>query len=99
MALRLTNSLSDWFCLQLCLDFFFVHDIFIHQRFKLFRNAKGFYFKGLRKAHKVHHNYLEKEDGENFGMLIVPFKYFKSGIKKSNSVKKMAKFSLHTDNL
>lgn len=57
--------------------YFIVHDIFIHQRFKLFRNANNWYAKGVRRAHKIHHKHLGKGDGENFGMLIVPFKYFK----------------------
>ena len=56
--------------------YFFVHDIFIHQRFKLFRNADHWYFKAIRRAHKVHHKHLNKEHGECFGMLWVPFKYF-----------------------
>lgn len=57
--------------------YFTVHDIFIHQRFKVFRNADNRYTKGIRRAHKMHHKHLEKEDGECFGMLFVPFKYFK----------------------
>ena len=57
--------------------YFTVHDIFIHQRFKLFRNANNWYAKGVRRAHKMHHKHLGKEDGECFGMLVVPFKYFK----------------------
>lgn len=59
------------------LAYFLVHDIFIHQRFKLFRNANNWYAKGVRRAHKIHHKHLGKEDGECFGMLFVPFKYFK----------------------
>jgi beta-carotene 3-hydroxylase len=57
--------------------YFMVHDIFIHQRFKWFRNANNKYTKGIRRAHKMHHKHLGKEDGECFGMLFVPFKYFK----------------------
>ncbi|KPM31571.1 Beta-carotene hydroxylase [Croceitalea dokdonensis DOKDO 023] len=57
--------------------YFVVHDIFIHQRFKLLRNANNWYAKGVRRAHKMHHKHLGKEDGECFGMLFVPFKYFK----------------------
>lgn len=59
------------------LAYFFVHDILIHQRIKWFRYTKNSYFKALRKAHKVHHKHLNKEDGECFGMLVVPLKYFK----------------------
>ena len=57
--------------------YFMVHDIFIHQRFKIFRNANNRYAKGIRRAHKIHHKNINKEDGECFGMLWVPLKYFK----------------------
>lgn len=57
--------------------YFMVHDIFIHQRFKLFRNVNNRYAKGVRRAHKMHHKNIGKEKGECFGMLLVPFKYFK----------------------
>lgn len=56
--------------------YFLVHDVFIHQRFKWFTRTDNIYFRALRKAHKVHHKHLGKEDGECFGMLIVPRKYF-----------------------
>ncbi len=58
--------------------YFFVHDIFIHQRFKFFRNANNAYFKAIRRAHKVHHKHLGKTNGECFGMLWIPFKYFRN---------------------
>ncbi|WP_417876262.1 beta-carotene hydroxylase [Winogradskyella sediminis] len=57
--------------------YFIVHDIFIHQRFKWLRNIDNKYARGLRRAHKIHHKHLSKDKGENFGMLIVPLKYFK----------------------
>ncbi len=57
--------------------YFLVHDIFIHQRIKIFRNANNWYARGVRRAHKIHHKHLGKEEGECFGMLWVPFKYFK----------------------
>ena len=59
------------------ITYFLVHDIFIHQRFKIFRNANNWYARGIRRAHKIHHKHLGKKDGECFGMLFVPFKYFK----------------------
>jgi beta-carotene 3-hydroxylase len=75
---------SFWYALPIGLGimaygaaYFLVHDIFIHQRFKLFRNANNWYAKGVRRAHKMHHKHLGKGDGECFGMLFVPFKYFK----------------------
>ena len=57
--------------------YFMVHDVFIHQRFKLFRTANSKYAKGIRRAHKMHHKNIHKEGGECFGMLWVPIKYFK----------------------
>jgi len=56
--------------------YFLVHDIFVHQRIKIFRNAKGNYFKALRRAHKMHHKHIGKENGESFGFLIVGKKYY-----------------------
>ena len=64
--------------------YFLVHDIFIHQRFKIFRNTDSFYLRAIRKAHKVHHKHLDKNDGECFGMLWVPVKYFKEAIETKN---------------
>ena len=58
--------------------YFLVHDIFIHQRFRIFRNTDNKYFKAIRRAHKTHHKHLGKEQGECFGMLWVPFKFFRS---------------------
>ncbi len=57
--------------------YFMVHDIFIHQRFKIFRKTDNRYAKGLRRAHKIHHKNIHKNGGECFGMLVVPIKYFK----------------------
>lgn len=59
------------------LTYFMVHDIFIHQRFKLFRNANNRYARALRRAHKMHHKHINKEDGECFGMLFFPLKYWR----------------------
>jgi beta-carotene 3-hydroxylase len=69
-----------WFGLGITLyglAYFLIHDLFIHQRIKILRNSKLKYLKALRKAHKVHHKNRFKEDGECFGMLIVPFGFFK----------------------
>lgn len=65
--------------------YFFIHDIFIHQRFKIFRNSEHWYFKAIRRAHKMHHKHINKEHGECFGMLWVPFKYFFENNKKTEA--------------
>ncbi len=63
--------------------YFMVHDIFIHQRFKILRNSDNFYFRAIRRAHKMHHKHLDKEEGECFGMLWVPLKYFIEALKRN----------------
>lgn len=62
-----------------------VHDIFIHQRIKIFTRSDNIYLRAIRKAHKVHHKHLGKEDGECFGMLLVPWKYFRQAIDYKRS--------------
>ena len=56
--------------------YFVVHDVIIHRRFNWFDKITNPYILGLRKAHKVHHKHLGKKDGECFGMLNVPKRYF-----------------------
>jgi len=62
--------------------YFLIHEVFIHQRIKWFRKSNSKYLRAIRRAHKVHHKHLGKHEGECFGMLIVPFKYFKAELKK-----------------
>jgi beta-carotene 3-hydroxylase len=64
--------------------YFVVHDIIIHQRFRLFTRWNNFYVRAIRKAHKVHHKHLGKEDGECFGMLWVPMKYFREALRSQS---------------
>ena len=59
------------------LCYFLVHDVFIHRRFDWFKRTDNVYFRAIRKAHKVHHKHLKKEEGECFGMLVVPLKFFR----------------------
>ena len=61
--------------------YFFVHDVFIHQRLKVFSKTSNPYFLAIRRAHKQHHKHLTKEQGECFGFLFVPIKYFKMYFK------------------
>jgi beta-carotene 3-hydroxylase len=68
--------------------YFLVHDVLIHRRFKWFDKTQSVYFRALRKAHKMHHKHMGKEDGECFGMLFVPMKYFREA---AASVRKTAK--------
>ena len=63
------------------LAYFLVHDIFIHQRVKFFRNSNNAYLRAARRAHKIHHKHITKEDGECFGMLFFPLKYLRKELK------------------
>ena len=56
--------------------YFLVHEIIIHQRFKLFTRSNNRYIKAIRWAHKMHHKHLDKQEGESFGMLLVAKKYW-----------------------
>ena len=58
--------------------YFLVHDVLIHRRFKWFDKTNNWYFRGLRKAHKMHHKHLGKDKGECFGMLLFPYKHYKN---------------------
>ena len=58
------------------LAYFLIHEIIIHRRIPPPKKTKSKYIKAIRKAHKVHHKNRGKYNGVNFGMLIVPKKYF-----------------------
>ena len=57
--------------------YFLVHEVIIHRRLPPPSQTKSKYIKAIRKAHKIHHKNRGKYHGVNFGMLIVPMKYFK----------------------
>lgn len=59
------------------LAYFLIHEVIIHRRLPPPSKTKSKYIKAIRKAHKVHHKNQGKYNGVNFGMLIVPMKYFK----------------------
>jgi len=65
--------------------YFLVHDVFIHQRFPWFKRSNHPYFMAIRKAHKIHHKHLNKEDGECFGMLLVPPKFYRDASRAAKS--------------
>jgi len=69
------------------LAYFLVHDVFIHRRLNFFKQGNHPYLKAIRKAHKVHHKKLVKEDGACFGMLWVPRKYHQEAKKAASSHK------------
>ena len=65
--------------------YFMVHDVIIHQRFRWFSKSNNWYVKGIKRAHKIHHKSMGKEHGQNFGMLIVPYKYFRERRQETGS--------------
>lgn len=67
------------------MTYFFVHDIFIHQRIDFLKNTQNPYLLAIRRAHKQHHKHLGKEEGECFGFLWVPVKYFKMYFNKAKA--------------
>jgi beta-carotene 3-hydroxylase len=60
-----------------------IHEVFIHQRIKIWRNTNNVYLKAVRRAHKMHHKHLQKEDGESFGMVLVEWKYIKQELEQA----------------
>jgi beta-carotene 3-hydroxylase len=59
------------------LIYFLIHDVYIHQRFKWFKQLDSKYSRAILRAHGAHHAKSSKEDCESFGLLIVNSKYFK----------------------
>ena len=69
------------------LAYFLIHEVIIHQRCKWFTRSNNRYIRAIRRAHKMHHKHIGKEDGESFGMLIVAKKYWDK-IRKDESLQK-----------
>jgi beta-carotene 3-hydroxylase len=57
--------------------YFLIHDVYIHQRFKWFRQLDGKYSRAILRAHGAHHSNQGKENAESFGLLVVASKFFK----------------------
>ena len=62
------------------LIYFLIHDVYIHQRFRWFKQLDSSYSRGILKAHGAHHAKHTKEDCESFGLLVVNPKYFKQKV-------------------
>ena len=56
--------------------YFLVHEVLIHRRFNWLDNMNNRYFDALKKGHRMHHQKINKEDGESFGLLFVPKQYW-----------------------
>jgi beta-carotene 3-hydroxylase len=59
------------------LAYFSVHEIVIHRRLKLVKPVRNRYLRALIRAHGAHHKRREREGCECFGMLIVPWRFFR----------------------
>ncbi|WP_192821382.1 sterol desaturase family protein [Rufibacter sp. LB8] len=64
------------------LAYFFIHDLLIHRRIKLFGKASSTYLRALDIAHKVHHKTKGRDGSESFGMLWVHPKFFRIARRK-----------------
>ncbi|WP_179415254.1 sterol desaturase family protein [Mucilaginibacter sp. E4BP6] len=54
--------------------YFIFHDWFIHNRFKSFKTNNRYLLK-IRRAHKIHHKSMERDNAEEFGLLITEKEY------------------------
>lgn len=59
------------------LIYFLIHDVYIHQRFKWFKQLDSRYSRAILKAHGAHHAVQVKEGCVSFGLLVVDKKYFR----------------------
>jgi beta-carotene 3-hydroxylase len=65
------------------LAYFLIHDVFIHQRIRLFRNADSIYLRAVRRSHKIHHKHTGRDHSESFGFLLVGKKYYRQAASHS----------------
>lgn len=59
------------------LTYFLIHDVYIHQRFKWFKQLDSKYSRGILKAHGAHHAVITKDAGVSFGLLVFNRQFFK----------------------
>ena len=65
------------------LIYFLVHDVYIHRRFKWFKQLDSKYSRGILRAHGAHHAVQTKDNCESFGLLVVAKKYFSKEHRKA----------------
>lgn len=58
------------------LIYFLIHDVYIHQRFKWFRQLDNRFSRAILRAHGTHHAIQTKEGCTSFGLLVVDGKYY-----------------------
>jgi len=62
------------------LTYFIIHDIIIHKRLNIpfLTNPQNNIIKAIIRAHTAHHWPKSKSDFHNFGLLVFPFRFFKT---------------------
>jgi beta-carotene 3-hydroxylase len=55
--------------------YFFLHDILVHKRIKIFGIPEKGYLRRIVKAHHIHHKTFQKTGSEAFGFIFAPKKY------------------------
>jgi beta-carotene 3-hydroxylase len=63
--------------------YFLVHEVFIHQRFKWFRNSDNVYFRAIRRAHKVHQTHGKRT--RVFWYVNCTLEILKTRVEKANA--------------
>ncbi|SDC02746.1 beta-carotene 3-hydroxylase [Williamwhitmania taraxaci] len=60
--------------------YFAIHDIIIHNRIKIsfLQGKHNFFIEAVIKAHTAHHKPKNKQDFNNYGLLVFPLKFLKS---------------------
>ncbi len=64
------------------LIYFLIHDVYIHRRFKWFKQLDNTYSRAILRAHGAHHAKQTKEDCESFGLLVVNKKFFGKRVRE-----------------
>lgn len=60
--------------------YFTIHDVIIHKRIRIpfLENPGNYFIRAIIKAHTAHHWPKSKNDFSNYGLLVFPFRFFKS---------------------
>ena len=54
--------------------YFLFHDVYVHQRVRLFKNLSNSYLRATQKAHEEHHT---PHTHSNYGFLLAPIRYYR----------------------
>ena len=68
--------------------YFIFHEVVFHRRVKWLKGWKPTYVRSVILAHSMHHRHHSPADGECFGMLIFPYRYFIAEVNKKREREK-----------